>query len=173
MSDGDGSHGEGQLLVHPPQQNRTLSIRERHGCSHSPMASASAHLPTASIGWGRRWRRWWKLGKAMLDAINRRTEETSGDHRSRSGGTPRRYRDEGVVALQPWAQQKENRGNSRRAEGMGCSSGNCWWTKSWKRSVLQPGAERWPITNVPRLGNRRRTFETTWRRTKPSSKWRG
>ena len=102
---------DGYWYIHP-KQNRTLSIREAARVQSFPDGFRFHGTPSNrfhQVGEAVAPLVGEALGRAMLDAINRRTEEASGAHRE-----PIRqelldwYRDEGVVALQPWARQKEN-----------------------------------------------------------------
>lgn len=102
---------DGYWYIHP-QQNRTLSIREAARVQSFPDGFRFHGTPSNrfhQVGEAVAPLVGEALGKAMLDAINRRTEETLWH-----SPEPIRqellawYRNDDVVALQPWARQKES-----------------------------------------------------------------
>ena len=102
---------DGYWYIHH-QQNRTLSIREAARVQSFPDGFRFHGTPSNrfhQVGEAVAPLVGEALGRAVLDAINRRTEEDLW----RSPQPIREelldwYRNEGVVALQPWARQKEN-----------------------------------------------------------------
>ena len=102
---------DGYWYIHP-QQNRTLSIREAARVQSFPDGFRFHGTPSNrfhQVGEAVAPLVGEALGRAMLDAINRSTEEDLW----RSPEPIRQelldwYRDQDVVALQPWARQREN-----------------------------------------------------------------
>lgn len=102
---------DGYWYIHP-QQNRTLSIREAARVQSFPDGFRFHGTPSNrfhQVGEAVAPLVGEALGKAMLDAINHRTDETAW----RSPEPIREellnwYRVKGVVALHPWARQKDD-----------------------------------------------------------------